>query len=162
MLISSGLAMLILFGLLFYGIWKYQSDSDSVDIQHRTLTPDVPVEPIADNHISDAMAQHAEYVQQNVPLNVNNPVYHTPQPQPAQAHQTPQPMVEPPEPFVERSEILDVENPIVQPAPQPMDVDIPERSVPPVAEHDSPYGVRHASKSPGRVLRDKRYRRNSG
>jgi hypothetical protein len=47
------------------------------------------------------------------------------------------------------------------PTQQIIDVDIPDISRPSGAEHESDYGVRYASDSPGRMLRDKRYERNA-
>jgi hypothetical protein len=58
-----------------------------------------------------------------------------------------------------------VENPIVEAPtdeegnPLPPNIDTPEVSI---SDDDNPYGVRdNDSFGPGRVLRDKRYRRNS-
>jgi hypothetical protein len=79
--------------------------------------------------------------------------------------QTETEIYEPPQELVQRSEILDVENPIVQPVQPtqqpPMDVEIPD-NIPHVdtSDNKSDYGVRDSDLPPGRVLRDKRYNRN--
>jgi hypothetical protein len=75
--------------------------------------------------------------------------------------QTETEIYEPPQELVQRSEILDVENPIVQPTQPPIDVEIPD-NIPHVdtSDNKSDYGVRDTSHPPGRMLRDKRYNRN--
>lgn len=171
MLISGGLAMLILFGLLFYGLWKYQTDD--VEFEHKHIDPDMPVAPLEEEPISQVIKERAEHIKETMPLTPNTaqvaPMQHgqsvdtipAPRPQDAQTNVAPQQVYSAPDSLTERAEILDVENPIVEPSTQPLDVDIPDREVLSEAKHDSPYGVRYASDSPNRMLRDKRYRRNS-
>ena len=71
--------------------------------------------------------------------------------------QTETEVYEPPQDLVQRAEILDVENPIVQPPQAPIDAEIPT-DVPHVDASDE--GLHSSSLPPGRDLRDKRYNRN--
>lgn len=72
------------------------------------------------------------------------------------------PVAKAPQELVQRAPILDVQNPIAQPPPpQPIDVQIPEAEAYNQAENKSRFGVRYSSNPSGRVLRDRRRRRNA-
>ena len=182
MLISASAAALLLFLLLLYGLWKYQYRSDNIQFTHQPINPDIlPADANLEKHSSDTIEEIAEHAKQEAVMHTPPPVTNPPPqaPAPAQMVQVvpeqpyvPQPpqnlqpdsqqVYEPPEPLQQRAVILDVENPIVQPPPEAMDVDIPtDISRPSEPTHDSDYGVRYSPDSPGRLLRDKRYRRNS-
>lgn len=182
MLISAGAAMVILLLLGLYGAWRYQHRNDEVHFEYREINPDVyPVEAAPVKHSSDTIEEIAEHAKEEAVLHTPPPVTNPPPQVPAAAQMVqvvpeqsyaPQPpenlqqdsqqVYEAPEPLQQRAVILDVENPIVQPPPEAMDVDIPtDISRPSEPTHDSDYGVRYSPDNPGRILRDKRYRRNA-
>jgi hypothetical protein len=167
--------MLVLFAIFFIGRWAYQNSSetntDDVNFKHREIDPDVlPVGADTDKHPSETLQETAEYAKEQSlfppsavttppPISLANQAAQTPYQQ--QPVQNAQPIYEPAQILQQRSPLLDVENPIIEPTQQAQDVDIPDRNIPSLTDDKSDYGVRYATNSPNRGLRDKRYKRNS-
>lgn len=179
MLISVSAAALLLLLLFAYGLWKYQGQSDNITFNHHHVNPDIPPAANLEKRSSDTIEEIAEYAKGAVASHTPpaaNPLQQAPAvaqvvqvvpeqpfvPQPPENPQQDSQVYEPPEPLQQRAAILDVENPIVQPPLEAIDVDIPDDiSRPSEPTYDSEYGVRHSPDNPGRILRDKRYRRNA-
>ncbi len=149
------------------------------------IDPEAPIYPNEEPRISDMMREEAEIhkggvtsnppdqvqIQQaNIPSTTNNVQYEPPYTEnPAtiagnQQQTNVQPdnnIVSPPQPLVE-DKTFKQDDPIIDDQyidPETPSADTLDASVP--KSDSSPYGVRSAPHSPGRRLRDKRYRRNS-
>jgi hypothetical protein len=173
----------------------------------RLVDPEAEIIPNLERHASDDLLDTAAHVKADIPLagqplpqQARVPQYergqlaqntsdngwprelsyeerHEPRPFLNANLQTETEIYEPPQQLVQRSEILDVENPIVQPVQPvqppmdvenpivqpvqpPMDVEIPNIPHVDTSDNKSDYGVRDSDISPGRMLRDKRHNRN--
>lgn len=149
------------------------------------VDPEAPIFPNTEPRISDMMREEAEIhkggvtsnppnqvqIQQaNIPSTINNAQYEPPYAEnPAtiarnQQQTNVQPdnnIVSPPQPLVE-DKTFKQDDPVIDDQyidPETPSADTLDASVP--KSDSSPYGVRSAPHSPGRRLRDKRYRRNS-
>ncbi len=149
------------------------------------VDPEAPIYPNQEPRISDMMRQEADIYkggiasntpeqgqipQANIPSTNNTAQYEPPYTenpativdnQQVASVQSDNNIVLPPQPLVEDKSFKE-DDPIIDeqyidpetPSADSLDASVPESD-------SSPYGVRSASHSPGRRLRDKRYRRNS-
>jgi hypothetical protein len=170
--------------------------SDVLQEREILVDPDAEIIPKQERHSSEVLKDTAAYVKDALPVGLpqvpqqvpiippptvtviqDNPNQPLPplinapvQPNqvlPPQVSFQPQPELrEPPQPLIQRAEILDVPNPIVDAPPgnPPADIDVNlPNDLPDVGSSPgkSDFGVRYSSNPAGRQLRDKRYNRNA-
>lgn len=141
--ISATIGMLGLLAIYFIGRWKYrdgsETNSEDINFTHRENAPDVlPIGADTHKHLSETLQETPEYAkEQNLlpsqsavttppPISLAHQATQPPYQQ--QAIQNAQPIYEPAQNLQQRSVLLDVENPIIEPTQQAQDVDIPDRN----------------------------------